>query len=172
MKVDQYVEIFWGKNQLVRLIKQDILIETIDQNKEPPWLEQRYFTAKLFVAWRKKSSNATIEEEIDIVPIGYQCRTVGRSANPGGCGGHNLSPMVEIGLTIRLLNHWFTDLPKYGGNGRTPPGSYGSVETHTSSLLRKNAICMKIGMIYATDYEHTMAKSLILCGPNSNSNPK
>ena len=26
-------------------------------------------------------------------------------------------------------------------------------------------------MLLLTDYEHTMAKSLILCGPNSNSNP-
>ena len=25
---------------------------------------------------------------------------------------------------------------------------------------------------YLTDYGHTMAKSLILCGPNSNPNPK
>ena len=27
-------------------------------------------------------------------------------------------------------------------------------------------------MLLLTDYEHTMAKSLILCGPNSNPNPK
>ena len=32
----------------------------------------------------KKSSNAAIEEEIDIVPIGYRCKAVGQSENQGG----------------------------------------------------------------------------------------
>jgi hypothetical protein len=29
-----------------------------------------------------------------------------------------------------------------------------------------------LSIVFVTDYGHTMAKSLILCGPNSNLNPK
>ena len=45
-------------------------------------------------------------------------RAVGRSENPGVpvlLGGHNLPPLVEIGLT---------DLPKFGG-AMAPPGTTG-----------------------------------------------
>ena len=44
-----------------------------------------------------------------------QCRAVGRSENPGVpvlFGGHNLSPLVDIGLTV---------LPKSGGAMAPPP---------------------------------------------------
>ena len=50
--------------------------------------------------------------------VHYVCvhsRAVGRSKNPGVpvvLGGHNLSPLVEIGLT---------DLPKLGGTPGTTP---------------------------------------------------
>ena len=43
------------------------------------------------------------------------CRAVGRSENPGVpvlFDGHNLSPVIEIGVT---------DLPKFGGAIATPP---------------------------------------------------
>ena len=46
--------------------------------------------------------------------IDLNCRAVGRSENPGVpalFGGHNLPPLVEIGLT---------DLPNCGGATRTP----------------------------------------------------
>ena len=46
-------------------------------------------------------------------------RAVGRSENPDvpvSFGGHNLSPLVEIGLT---------DLPKYGG-AMAPPAPLGT----------------------------------------------
>ena len=50
-----------------------------------------------------------------------QLRAVGRSENPGVpvlFGGHNLPPLVEIGLT---------DLPKFGGAMAppAPPGTTG-----------------------------------------------
>ena len=47
-----------------------------------------------------------------------QCRAVGRSENPGVqvlFGEHNLSPLVEIGLTV---------LPK-SGDSMAPPGTTG-----------------------------------------------
>ena len=94
-------------------------------------------------------------------------RTVWKS----GGGWYIICPPWLIGFWVnhRLLDHGFTGLPKSGGNGRSPPGSV-ETYTYTSSLLRKNSICMKIGMIFATDYGHMNTKSLILCGPNSNTN--
>ena len=38
--------------------------------------------------------------------------------------------------------------------------------------IQQDIALSRIGMISFTDYRHTMATSLILCGPNSNPNPK
>jgi hypothetical protein len=48
---------------------------------------------------------------------------------------------------------------------------YGNTfSTKINSTIKKN---VSISTYYlATDYEHTKAKSLILCSPNSNRNPK
>ena len=59
-------------------------------------------------------------------------RVVGRSDNPGGVSrnvmGINLPlSLVGIGLTMDFLKEVFglNDLPKSGGGGGLPPGSYG-----------------------------------------------
>ena len=38
-------------------------------------------------------------------------------------------------------------------------------------MLKKYEKTNIVKMVYCTDYGHTMAISLILCGPNTNSNP-
>ena len=68
---------------------------------------------------------------------GLVSRAVGRSENPWGpvlFGGHNLSPLVEIGLT---------DLPKSGGAmvPPTPPGTTGLV---SPNFLAGNPISIRI----------------------------
>ena len=63
-------------------------------------------------------------------------RAVGRSENPGVpvlFGGHNLPPVVEIGLT---------DLPKYGG-AMAPPaplGTTGLVNKYVTFALDQDLI--------------------------------
>jgi hypothetical protein len=74
----------------------------------------------------------------------------GRSDNPGVpvlFGGHNLPPMVEIGLT---------DLPKSGG-AMAPPGTTGRKEPIPTlrkqkdrvGKVRKRAIFTHVSIIYA-----------------------
>jgi hypothetical protein len=79
-----------------------------------------------------------------IVHLTASLRAVGRSENPGVpvlFGGHNLPPLVEIGLT---------DLPKNGG-AMAPPASPGTTGlgleqagfTHLcSAIMEKLAICI------------------------------
>ena len=43
---------------------------------------------------------------------------------------------------------------------------------HRTAQTWKQASYIPASMLSSTDYGHTMAKSLILCGPNSNPNPK
>ena len=59
------------------------------------------------------------------VILSGQYRAVGRYENPGVpliFGGHNVPPLVEIGLT---------DLPKSGGT----PGTLGTTPLHTALYL-------------------------------------
>ena len=62
-------------------------------------------------------------------------RAVGRSENSGGpvlFGGHNLPPLVEIGLT---------DLPKSGG-AMAPPAPPGTTGLHNKTVGNTSRVCV------------------------------
>ena len=64
------------------------------------------------------------------IEAAYIIRAVGRSENPGVAvlfGGHNLPPLVEIGLT---------DLPKFGG-AMAPPEPPGTTGLHRTKIFQK-----------------------------------
>ena len=80
-------------------------VENYKKSFPPPQIYLEQYSEKI----KSPCDYAKSERGSQYSILRVQCRAVGRSENPGVpvlIGGHNLPPLVEIGLT---------DLPKSGG---------------------------------------------------------